>query len=108
MRIINMRTMPKFSLSINSFPRHRRLTHLPEHLGGGPIDGGRLVVTDLNHIGYKSTVRCWGPFWVRKNYWTFSETYNEHMFLGNVSVLNNIEIGPPKWVCKLFKWDTNI
>lgn len=107
MRIISMRTTPRFSISINTFPFHRRLANFPTHLGGGPIDGGRLVITDLKQIGRKSEVRCWGPVWVRKNYWTFAESYNL-MFLGNVDILSDIEIMPPKWVCKLFKWNTNI
>lgn len=102
-----MRTMPKFSISVNRFPEHRYISNAPEYLGGHCLNGGRMVQTDLKHIGWKSKVRCWGPFWVRKNYWRFIEYYNDAN-LGFVDVLNSFDIIPPKWVCRLFKWNTNV
>lgn len=107
MRIINMRTMPKFSISVNGLPQHRYITNYPEHRGGKFIDGGRTVETDLNASCVYSRLSCWMAFWVRKTYYRFTETY-DHEFLGYVDVLRTIEIAPPKWVCRLFKWNTNI
>ena len=101
-----MHTTPKFSISVNEFPKHRYITHAPKHMGGQPLCGGKVVKTDLHHIGRKSTIRCWGLFWVRKNYWWFNEYYLSEP-MGFLEVLNTIDIIPPKWICKLFKRNTN-
>ena len=100
-----MRTMPKFSISVNKFPEHRYISAIP--FSGEPIAGGIIVETDLKHVGWRSKVQCWGPFWVRKNYWRFIEYYKDAN-LGFVDVLDSVDIIPPKWVCKLFKWNTNV
>lgn len=99
-----MRTMPKFSILINHFPKHRYITRAPEQMGSRLLDDGRVVKTDLHHIGCRSKLQCWILFWVRKNYWWFNEYYLDEN-LGFMHVLGSIDIIPPKWICKLFKWN---
>lgn len=76
-------------------------------MGGEFIDNGRVVETNLTPACTYSKLTCWGLFWVRKTYWKFTEVYNNEV-IGYVDVLRTIEMAPPKWICKLFKWNTNI
>ena len=86
--------MPKFSISV-------RKTQ-PETLYDY-----EWVEYSVKEIGRRSHLECWLICWVRMNYWVMTAT-NDSTNFHTVDILQSIDIMPPKWVCKLFKWNTNI